>query len=71
MKAPIDALYHWGLIVDDSQIDVLHVERREIVKGGKLIITILGNHIIKKPSLNIQRRALRSCSYSYFLPEGR
>ncbi|WP_281181159.1 hypothetical protein [Candidatus Arsenophonus triatominarum] len=40
MKAPIDALCHGSLIVDDSQIDVLHVERKEIVKGGKLIITI-------------------------------
>ncbi|PAV00358.1 hypothetical protein CBG25_19450 [Arsenophonus sp. ENCA] len=40
MKAPIDALCHGGLIVDDSQIDVLHVERKEIIKGGKLVITI-------------------------------
>ncbi|RXK33848.1 hypothetical protein BBD39_07340 [Arsenophonus endosymbiont of Bemisia tabaci Asia II 3] len=41
MKAPIDALCHGGLIIDDAQIDVLHIERKEIVKGGKLIITIL------------------------------
>ncbi|WP_063657389.1 RusA family crossover junction endodeoxyribonuclease [Candidatus Arsenophonus triatominarum] len=40
MKAPIDALCHGGLIIDDSQIDVLHVERKEIIKGGKLVITI-------------------------------
>ncbi|HGJ5877106.1 MAG TPA: hypothetical protein ACHBX0_13035 [Arsenophonus sp.] len=40
MKVPIDALCHGGLIIDDSQIDVLRVERKEIVKGGKLVITI-------------------------------
>lgn len=40
MKAPIDALCHGGLIIDDAQIDVLHIERKEIVKGGKMIINI-------------------------------
>ncbi|MFV9998433.1 MAG: RusA family crossover junction endodeoxyribonuclease [Arsenophonus endosymbiont of Dermacentor nuttalli] len=40
MKAPIDALCHDGLIIDDSKIDVLHVERKEIIKGGKLVIII-------------------------------
>ncbi|HGJ5860298.1 MAG TPA: RusA family crossover junction endodeoxyribonuclease [Arsenophonus nasoniae] len=40
MKAPIDALCHGGLIVDDSQIDILRIERKEILKGGKLVITV-------------------------------
>lgn len=40
LKAPLDALTHGGMIEDDGLIDVLHIERREVVKGGKLEITV-------------------------------
>ena len=40
LKAPLDALQHAGVYDDDSQIDSLHIYRREIVKLGKLIVAI-------------------------------
>ncbi|WP_082259633.1 RusA family crossover junction endodeoxyribonuclease [Gilliamella sp. Nev5-1] len=39
-KAIFDALIHSGVIVDDEQIDVLHSERKEVFKGGKIELTI-------------------------------
>ena len=35
-KPVLDALEHAGVYLDDSQIDILLTQRREIVKGGKL-----------------------------------
>jgi crossover junction endodeoxyribonuclease RusA len=40
IKAANDALQHAQVFEDDSQIDRLYVERREIVKGGKCIVII-------------------------------
>lgn len=40
LKASLDSLVHGGLIEDDSLIDVLRVERREVTRGGKLEITV-------------------------------
>ena len=40
LKAPFDALTHAGVWRDDSQIDELHIHRREVVKGGKLVVRI-------------------------------
>lgn len=39
-KAPLDALTHAGVWLDDSQIDRLMVERGKVVKGGELQVTI-------------------------------
>ena len=39
-KAVSDALHKCGVIEDDSQIDELHILRREPVKGGKLNVRI-------------------------------
>lgn len=39
-KAVLDALTHAGVWSDDSQIDELHIYRREIERGGELIVTI-------------------------------
>ena len=42
LKALFDALQHAGAITDDAHIGCLLIERSEVVKGGKVIITILG-----------------------------
>ena len=39
-KAPLDALSHAGFWEDDSQIDRLVLTRKEVIKGGKLIIKV-------------------------------
>ena len=39
-KAPLDALTHAGLWLDDSQIDKLSIERGPVTKGGQIHITI-------------------------------
>ena len=39
-KAVSDALHKCGVIEDDSQIDELHILRREPVKGGRLSVRI-------------------------------
>jgi crossover junction endodeoxyribonuclease RusA len=39
-KAIFDALIHSGVILDDEQIDVLHSERKEVFKDGKIELTI-------------------------------
>lgn len=40
IKATLDALQIAKVYTDDEQVDRLFVERKEIVKGGKMIITI-------------------------------
>lgn len=39
-KALQDALTHAGVWLDDEQIDSLHLVRREIIKGGKIVVVI-------------------------------
>lgn len=39
-KATLDALQKAGVYVDDSQVDALHVLRKECCEGGKLVVTI-------------------------------
>jgi crossover junction endodeoxyribonuclease RusA len=39
-KAALDALTHAGVWGDDSQIDRLAIVRRDIVRGGKLIVEV-------------------------------
>jgi crossover junction endodeoxyribonuclease RusA len=39
-KALLDALQYGGVYHDDSQIDLLHIERREVIKGGKVVVHI-------------------------------
>lgn len=40
LKSLLDALTHAGVWLDDSQIDDLHIVRREIVKGGRVRVVI-------------------------------
>ncbi|HIE5373309.1 TPA: RusA family crossover junction endodeoxyribonuclease [Proteus mirabilis] len=40
LKAPFDALTHAGVWVDDKQIKKMDVEWMDVIKGGKLEITI-------------------------------
>lgn len=40
MKALQDALTHAGVWLDDSQIDELHLVRREVQKGGRVEVVI-------------------------------
>ncbi len=40
LKGPLDAMRAIGLYEDDSQIDGLHVRRREVAKGGALMVWI-------------------------------
>lgn len=39
-KAPIDALVATGVIADDSDIDVLHIRRGALLKGGEIELQI-------------------------------
>lgn len=39
-KAPLDALTHAGVWLDDSQIDELRLIRKGVLADGKLIVTI-------------------------------
>lgn len=39
-KGPLDAIQHAGLIVDDSQIDLLIVARMGVDPPGKLIVNV-------------------------------
>ena len=40
IKPLLDALQHAGVFEDDSQIDRLVIERKEIMKGGQCVVTI-------------------------------
>ncbi|MCT7656148.1 RusA family crossover junction endodeoxyribonuclease [Oceanimonas sp. NS1] len=40
LKAPLDALTHAGVYLDDSQIDRLLIERGPVCKGGRLLVAI-------------------------------
>ena len=40
IKAPLDAMQLAGAFVDDSQIDILHVERVASEKTGKLLVEV-------------------------------
>jgi len=39
-KATLDALAHAGVYEDDSQIDDLHIRRREVVPPGRVVVTV-------------------------------
>jgi crossover junction endodeoxyribonuclease RusA len=41
MKSLLDALEHGGCYENDSQIDELHIIRKEVIKGGMCIVTVL------------------------------
>jgi len=40
-KAAIDSIEHAGIYHDDSQIDLLSIRRRHVIKGGRLDVRIL------------------------------
>lgn len=42
IKAPLDALTHAGVWLDDEQIDKLTITRGEIIRGGRMVIKIGG-----------------------------
>ena len=41
MKSLLDACEHGGCYENDSQIDELHIIRKEVIKGGACVISIL------------------------------
>ncbi|ENY3616518.1 RusA family crossover junction endodeoxyribonuclease [Escherichia coli O8:H49] len=40
LKAPLDALTHAGLLIDDEQFDEINIVRGQLVPGGRLGIKI-------------------------------
>ncbi|MBC0395582.1 RusA family crossover junction endodeoxyribonuclease, partial [Escherichia coli] len=40
LKAPLDALTHAGLLIDDEQFDEVNIMRGQVVPGGRLGIKI-------------------------------
>ncbi|MEE7007634.1 RusA family crossover junction endodeoxyribonuclease [Escherichia coli :H7] len=40
LKAPLDALTHAGLIIDDEQFDEVNIMRGQVIPGGRLGIKI-------------------------------
>jgi len=41
LKCTQDSLAHAGVFEDDSQIDLLSIRRRQVIKGGRLDVRIL------------------------------
>lgn len=41
VKSTLDALTQAGVFVDDSQVDVLHVQRLAPIKGGMAVVKII------------------------------
>lgn len=41
LKAPLDAMQHALVFLDDNQFDDIQIRRKEIIKPGHLIITIM------------------------------
>ncbi|EFA5323135.1 RusA family crossover junction endodeoxyribonuclease [Escherichia coli] len=41
LKAPLDALTHVGLLIDDEQFDEINIVRGQPVSGGRLRIKII------------------------------
>jgi crossover junction endodeoxyribonuclease RusA len=41
LKASLDALTHAGMWEDDSNIDAIDIQRRDVVPGGRLDVEIL------------------------------
>lgn len=39
-KSTLDALQHAGIYLDDSQVDVLLTQRRDVVPGGRLTVRL-------------------------------
>lgn len=40
LKAPLDAMAHAGLYLDDHQIEEIHLYRRPCCKDGKLVVSL-------------------------------
>ncbi|EOZ5983995.1 RusA family crossover junction endodeoxyribonuclease, partial [Escherichia coli] len=40
LKAPLDALTHAGLLIDDEQFDEINIVRGQLVPGGRLGVKI-------------------------------
>ncbi len=40
LKAPLDALTHAGLLIDDEQFDEINIVRGQLVSGGRLGVKI-------------------------------
>lgn len=40
LKAPLDALTHAGLLIDDEQFDEINIVRGQVVPGGRLGVKI-------------------------------
>ncbi|ENA4211947.1 RusA family crossover junction endodeoxyribonuclease [Escherichia coli] len=40
LKAPLDALTHAGVLIDDEQIDEINIVRGQLVPGGRLGVKI-------------------------------
>ncbi|WP_140394409.1 RusA family crossover junction endodeoxyribonuclease, partial [Escherichia coli] len=40
LKAPLDALTHAGLLIDDEQFDEINIVRGHLVLGGRLGVKI-------------------------------
>ncbi|ELR2480884.1 hypothetical protein ACQU2N_005482, partial [Escherichia coli] len=40
LKAPLDALTHAGLLIDDEQFDEINIVRGQLVPGGRLDVKI-------------------------------
>ncbi|MFN9110395.1 MAG: RusA family crossover junction endodeoxyribonuclease [Bacteroidota bacterium] len=40
LKAPLDAMAHAGLYLDDHQIEEIHLYRRNCCKNGKLVVSL-------------------------------
>jgi len=69
MKALLDSLGHAGAFIDDSQIDRLHIERREPVAGGEAAVRVTALALTAALALLLSRRARRGGSPSLALAD--
>lgn len=60
VKATQDALQHAGCYENDCQIDGLHVERKEVLKGGRIKVVIVQHRTAAQVDYVEPRKAIFS-----------
>jgi len=73
LKPLLDSLQHGGIYVDDSQIDELHIHRRECVPGGCVRVRLRTRETVESTNDVAKLRTCLKCSrwFDSFGPSNR